>query len=165
MGREFSGEATWRRSRIVVPVASPAAGQDWSLVVPAGHLYHLISVYAVLVTSATVATRVPHLTFSDGVRVFLDVPPFASQVASLTRRYGWFEAATGDTTGLGISSGLPCLALQAAWQLAQSTEAIDAADQWSSVFVHVIDTTTRDNDVDLSTELPELVQVVNVITP
>lgn len=155
MGRSYSGETAWRRSRIVVPVASPAAGSDWSLTVPAGHVYRLVSIYGELVTSAAVATRVPFLTVSDGVSAFLKVPPFASQVASLTRRYAWFPESGGDATGLGIASPFPGLALVAGWSLAAATDLLDVADQWSSVRVCVEDTTVQDGSVDID-GLPDL---------
>ena len=162
MGAGISGEAAWRRSRIVVPVASPAGGADWSLTVPAGHVYRVASVMAQLATSATVATRVPFLTFSDGVQTFLQVAPFASQAASLTRLFSWFPESGGDTTAPGISSPMPSMTLQSGWRLGMATTAIDAADQWSGIYVLVMDTTVRSGAVDIDS-LPDL--IVEMVTP
>jgi hypothetical protein len=162
MGADISAEAAWRRSRIVVPVASPAAGADWRLTVPAGHVYRVASVAAQFVTSATVATRVPFLTFSDGNATFLQVPPFASQAASLTRQYAWFPESGGDTTAPGIATPMPLLALQAGWTIGVATTAIDTTDQWSAVYLLVLDTTVRAGDVDIDS-LPDL--IVELVGP
>lgn len=155
MAVPVSGETTWRRSRIVVPVATPAAGADWSLTVPAGHVYHLVSLYGQLVTSAAVATRIPRLSFTDGDSVFLDLPPFASQVASLTRRYAWAPAVSGTALGNSILSYLPDLDLPAGWTIASVTDLIDAADAWTSVKLLVRDLTVRGgaNDLDAMPDL------------
>lgn len=149
MGARLSGEAAWRRSRIVVPVVSPAAGVDWTFQVPAGHIYQLVSIYAQLVTSAVVATRIARLAFGDGVRTYLDVPPFATQVASLTRRYAWLVSPTGVAQGSGILSSMPEIAPQPGWTVASVTDAIDVGDQWSAIFLHVVDTTFKRGKVDL----------------
>lgn len=160
MTRGYSGEASWRRSRIVVPVASPAAGSDWALTVPAGHLYQLLAVSAQLVTSATVATRVARLQVSDGNAVFLDLPPTATQAASLTRRYAWAPHAPGLAIGSGILSFVPDLALQTGWKLQTTTDLIDATDAWTAIRVLVADTTVRDGAIDLDTLPDLLVEVV-----
>lgn len=156
MGRAISGEGAWRRSRIVVGVPQPAAGADWSVPVPAGHLWNVLSILATLTTSAVVATRIPRLIFGDGVATFLDVPPFAGEAASLTRRYVWVPAGQGYTTGNGILSPLPEVPLGTGWTLATTTDAIDVADQWSAIKLAVVDTTIRDGAIDIDT-LPDLV--------
>lgn len=159
MGGRVSGESAWRRSRIAVPVASPAAGADWTLTVPAGHLYQLLAVFATLTTSAVAATRIARLTLSDGVRTLADVPPISSQITTLVRRYLWLPAGQAYATGLGILSPLPDLTLAAGWTVGTTTDAIDAGDQWSGIFVHVLDVTARRGKLDLS-EYPDwLVEV------
>lgn len=162
MGHGISGESTWRRSRIVVPVASPAAGSDWSLVVPSGHVYRLLAVAAQLVTSAVVATRSVRLNVSDGVRTFLSVPPGATQAASLTRLYSWLPSVGFGAFGLAIGSNLPDLDLAAGWSIGTTTEAVDVGDQWSAVFVHVMDVTTRQGAIELD-GVPDM--IVSLVDP
>lgn len=157
---EVSGESVWRRSRITVAIPSPAAGADWSFAIPSGHVYRLLSVYAQLVTSAAVATRVARLAFTDGDRTFLDVPPFATQAASLTRRYAWAVSPAATAQGTGILSSLPEVELQAGWTIASVTDLIDVADQWSGIVLNVIDTTVRGGVRDLSAIPDLLVEVL-----
>lgn len=164
MGGRFSGETTWRRSRCAVPVVSPAAGADWSLVVPAGHVYRLRSVYAQLVTSAVVATRVADLIVKSGERTVLILPPFASQAASLTRQYAWFPEAGGDTTGNGVSTSIPGLDLPAGWSLGSSTALIDVADAWSGIMLLVDDLTVTGGPENLD-EAPDMVVALGAVLP
>lgn len=160
MGAPVSGEATWRRSRIALSVAAPAAGADWTLTVPAGHVYQLLSVFATLVTSAVAATRIARLLLGDGDSTFLDVPPFASQITTLTRRYAWIPAGQAYATGLGILSPLPDVELQAGWTLGTTTDAIDITDQWSAIRVNVIDLWERRGPIGLNAEPEARVAVV-----
>lgn len=153
---EYSGERPYRRSRVVIRPAAPAAGSDWSLTVPAGHLYHIVSVYASLVTSIAAATRVPNIVIGDGVGEFLRLPPFTSQLASLTRNYAWFAEAAGDTTGLGIATPIPELTLLPGWTVGVATDAIDVGDAWGNVRVHVVDTMFKGGPIDID-EAPELI--------
>ncbi|HTX52520.1 MAG TPA: hypothetical protein VMD08_03880 [Candidatus Baltobacteraceae bacterium] len=155
MGGEISGETPWRRSRQTLRPVSPAAGADWSVTVPAGHIYRLRSVLATLVTSAAVATRIARLTLNDGNGVFVDVPPFGTQAAGLTRRYLWLPSPAAVAQGNGILSSLPEFDLMAGWSLSTVTDAIDVADQWSAVAIGILDVTAKGGDVNLE-EFPEL---------
>lgn len=162
MAGRISGEGTWRRTRIVVPVTAPAAGADWSIAVPAGHLWHILAVLATLTTSGVAATRIARLIMGDGNATFADVPPFASQITALTRRYLWVPSGQGYATGLGILSPLPEAPMGTGWTIGTTTDAIDAGDQWTSIKLTVIDTTIRDGAIDLD-ELPDfLVSIVGV---
>jgi hypothetical protein len=155
MGERISGEAPWRRSRIVVRGSAPAAGADWSFLVPAGHVYRVVSLYARLVTDATVANRAVSLLASDGVATFLVIPPAAVQAASLTYDYAWWEHAPGALVGTGQGIPLVPLVLEAGWSLTASTALLKAGDAWGAPALAVIDTTVRDGAVDLGA-LPDM---------
>lgn len=156
MPHGISSESSWRRSRVTVAVPQPAAGADWTLTIPAGHVYRLLSLYAVLASSAVVATRVARLAFTDGARTFLDLSAGASQVASLTRRYAWLPSVGPSAVGSGILSALPDVALGAGWTIASLTDAIDVGDQWSAIVLNVLDTTARGGPADLD-DIPDMV--------
>lgn len=162
MGGRYSGESAWRRSRIVLPVASPAAGADWSLVVPAGHLYQLHSVFAILTTSAVVANRLPRLAVSDGVASFLELPAAAVQAASAVVRYSWAGEASSFVAGGSALGALVPLDLIAGWFLGPLTSLIDVGDQWSGIRVYVTDVTVRGGEADIGA-VPDL--VVEVAAP
>jgi hypothetical protein len=160
----YSSETAWRRTRQVVRGANPAAGADPSLTVEAGHLYRLLAVYAELVTDATAANRTPRLTISDGASVFLSIPPASSVPASTTARLAWIVGAAGYSSGDGQVMPLPELELQAGWQLALVTGAIQAADDYGALAAVILDTTARGGAVDL-VDLPDLrVEVVGGLT-
>lgn len=159
MDQELSALAKWRRSRVWVPGAQPAAGADWTVTVPAGHVYQVLSVAATLTTSAVVANRVPRLIYSDGVADFLTVPPFAVVPASTGMRLSWFPLALGLSTGVAESTSIPEVTLLPGGSLRSSTGLIDPGDQWTAVVLQVLDTTERRGPVSLE-EAAELSVVI-----
>lgn len=152
----ISAESTWRRSRIVVPVTSPAAGVDWQVGPPSGHVWRVLAIGATLLTSAAAATRSARLSFTNGDVPFLDIVASATHIASLTRRYVWLPVGAAYAAGSGIVSTIPETFLQAGWTIGTITDLIDVGDQWSSIFLSVIDTTVRSGPTDLDT-LPDLI--------
>jgi len=160
MTRAYSGEAPWRRSRIVVPVDEPAAGADWSLTVPAGHLYHLVAVYGILTTDANVANRRPFLGFTDGQVTYLTIPPVAAIAASTTEYLNWTEHGDAYNSAPCQMMGLPELTLEPGWTIAPTTVNVQVGDQWSSVALLVIDTMIRDGSIDIGGIPGLLVEVV-----
>jgi len=156
MGGRISGEAPWRRYRIVNQVASPAAGSDWSVAVPAGRIWRITSIVAKLVTSATVATRNPYLVVSDGTTNAVRVLPYASQAASLTGLYSWLTECSSTVVGNDQQNDIPELTLTAGWTIGTLTSGLAAGDQWSDIALFVLETLYRPGDIDIS-EVPELV--------
>lgn len=159
---DISGEDRWRRSRIVVSVPSPAAGADWSLAVPGGHTYQILTIAATLTTSAAVATRASRLLFGDGTASFLDLPASATQVASLARKYAWWPTAEPVAVGNAIEAAIPPLTLPAGWTVASATDLIDVADQWSGIKLAVIDTWARWGTIELDALPDILVGIVDL---
>lgn len=155
MGGFTSGEATWRRSRLAIPVPTPGAGAEWSLVVPAGYVWRVLAVAGTLTTSATVATREARLTLADATGVVLSLGVAATQAAGLATRYAW-TAGGGYAAGSSAGGTLPPdLSLEAGWTLASSTVNLDAGDAWSAVSLLVVQTTFVRGAVSAG-ELPEL---------
>jgi hypothetical protein len=155
MPSPISGQSPWRRYRRVVTVPQPAAGADWSLIVPAGSVYELVSVYGSLTTSAVVADRGARLQLGDGHATYLDLAPQAVQAASLTNRYAWAAGMSTFSADSGQVMGLPRLYLEPGWTLGSATDGIDVADQWSTVYALVLETVVRGGPVDLAM-VPEL---------
>lgn len=163
MGQIISGESAWRRTRRTFTGTAPAAGSDWTVTVPAGKVWRVLSVRASLVTSATVANRAPALTVSDGSAVFLTVPAPAVQAASLTGVFDWYEYASAQAVGNVQAAALPELIIPAGFVLASSTAAIAAGDQWSAPVVYVIETWDRRGPIELLDAAE--VQVVVLASP
>lgn len=156
MGSRISGEATWRRSRIVAPIASPAAGADFTIPVPSGHLWSLVSVFAQLVTSAVAGNRAPRFFVSDGIATWFLIPPAAVQGLTLTVTYCWHPFATPLSVGGAQAVAIPPLDLEPGWSFGVSTALLDAGDQWSGIRASLVDTTIRGSGVDLAS-IPTLV--------
>lgn len=130
------------RMRLVraIPVPTPAAGSDWSLTVPAGVIWQVLSVRAQLVTDAVVATRVPSLDFvtADGT-IVVRHPVDSTKVASVSAFFDWMvgygdHINEGGVVGLSMIADFPLLA---GWAVKTTTFAIDAGDQWSGITVAV----------------------------
>lgn len=114
--------------------ATPAAGAEVTVTVPAGVIWQLSSLYAVLTTSATVATRVPQLVIADADGKPLEQYGVANGLpASGTAIYNWIaglgvvEATSQDTSPLGT----PAPVLLPGWTIKTATGNLQAADQWT----------------------------------
>ena|SRR5437870_7986383 len=154
-----SGEAPWRRSRIVQGVASPAAGADWSATVPAGHLWRPFTVTAQLLTSAVVANRQPVLVLGDGTNPFAFLTAPAVQAASGTVIYTWANVDTFVSLGSRQVAALPDIELPPGWTIGVSTALLDVGDQWSAIRLGLIDTIERWGNLDVAAD-PDVVYVL-----
>ena len=126
-----------------VTIATPAAGANWSITVPAGASWTLNSVRATLATSAAVANRVPDLQIKDGSgNIVMDALAGVAQTASLTDVWNWSAgAATSTVLGATNTVGLPAgFKLNAGWVIQQATAGLQAADQWSGIALAVTET-------------------------
>lgn len=114
-------------------LGNPAAGADWASA--QGATRQLISVFAQLVTSATVANRLPALQVVDAAaHVVLKLPAAAVQAAGATETYVWgvslpFSSANNQNLtplpgGLVVANG---------WSIQTVTAALQAGDQWSAI--------------------------------
>jgi hypothetical protein len=149
----ISEERPWRRSRIVVPVAQPAVATDWSVPVPAGHVWHLLAVQALLTADANAANRVPVLQLSDEGLVVVSIPVAANITANQAITVCWALGSTSLAFGSNQALPLPSVDLEPGGSVAVSTAAKQAGDQWSAVRLWVLDTTVRGAPADLA-ELP-----------
>ena len=128
-----------------IQVGNPAAGADWSLSVPAGARWDLISASALFTSSVGVATRLPRLIVDDGTNTLFEAPAIFPQAASLAITQSWGAGAGGpvttdELTGGSVSSGLPNdFMLLAGWRVRSSTGAIQVGDQWSAISVSVLE--------------------------
>jgi len=117
--------------------AAPGAGVDWAFG-PLGNLHQIMrTIRARLVTSATVANRLVHLRILDaGGNIVCDVPPAFTQVASTTISYSWFPSAQAVQSDSSVSAPVPVeMRLAPSWSVATATTGIQAADQWSQIFL------------------------------
>jgi hypothetical protein len=142
------------RQRLVkeVPVASPAAGAEWSTVVPAGTTWELLSVQETLATSAVVANRVASVQVPDAsaARV-LRIAGGGLDAASLTTMET-FAAGLGTTENVSHHQAplpAPPAILPGGWQVGSLTTNIDVGDQYSAILVVVREWSTQNVQASL----------------
>jgi hypothetical protein len=116
--------------------ATPGAGIDFTLTVPAGKWWQLFAVYAVLAQGVT-QTPQPILFLDDGANAFMEsIGSTALQAISTTCAYSWAEGMvlTGQIgSGAGVHSNAPIpdgLVLPAGFRIRSTTLGIGANSQW-----------------------------------
>jgi hypothetical protein len=115
---------------------TPGVGVEVSETVPTGARWELISFMATLVTSATVANRVPSLVLDDGANVFARPSILVNETASTTWPNNWGQGYTAASTSLGgaVMSPLPVnVRLPSGGRIRTITAALQAGDQWNAV--------------------------------
>lgn len=136
-------------NRTVVAPGQPAAGSGFTYLLPESEVSQLYAVTFRLVTSATVATRVPTVTVTDGTGTPLAVIAAGkTQVASLTGDWtfavglgAWDAASTAV-----LSGGLPALPLGAGDSIVVGVNAIDTTDQLSRIRIVLLQESVRPDD-------------------
>lgn len=118
-------------------VGAPAAGADFVYTVPGSIRVRITSLSALLTTAVAAANRLPSIIIDDGANVVAMIPSGNTQAASLAEQYTWADscpqAALFDNK---VIAPLPSnLILKAGWRVRSNTTAIQAADQWSAVFI------------------------------
>lgn len=122
-------------------ITTPAAGADFTITVPNFMRWRIIGLRASFVTSASVATRAAILQFQSAANVMYNACAAATQAASLTLSYNWGAGVTtllapvGATT-LNVETAIPVDLWMGAGMIINSvTQNIQAADQWSLIFM------------------------------
>jgi hypothetical protein len=122
-------------------ITTPAAGADFTINVPNFMRWRIISLRATLVTSAAVANRAAILQFNNAGNVLYNACAANLQAASLTVGYSWGAGVTtllatvGATTPNAETSIPVDLTLSAGMTITSTTQNIQAADQWSAIFM------------------------------
>ena len=119
-------------SRVQAP-ANPAAGADWQT--NPNQASQLIAVTATLVTSATVANRLPALQLKDNAgHVLAQLPAQAVQAAGATIIYVWGQNQPYTVAnGLSLAPVPAGIVMAANWTVGTSTTALQVGDQWSAI--------------------------------
>lgn len=125
--------------------ADPAAGAEALVTVPANELWVPKAIRFTLVTSASVANRVPQVIIDDGTNELWSWRFGTAQTATLTRTY---RCELGVITELDRSSVLEMyapigdhLVLSAGYRIRTVTAAIQGTDDYGTPFV-VVDRST-----------------------
>lgn len=136
-----------QRLQKVIPVPSPAAGAEWTITVPAGVAWELVTILTRFVTSAVVANRLINLDVNDpdGNRIHrfgtaANVPASQTAVAPFEAGSGAFGTVTGQSNPLPS----PYLVLPAGYILRSNTALLDVGDQYNATFLTVREWSIRE---------------------
>ena len=113
---------------------NPAAGAEISETVPTGARWKLKSIKATLVPDATVITRVPNLSITDGAIEIAKIYSGLGALATILQTPLWTTCGYNSTTvASAIVAGLPNdLILMAGYKINTNTSAIQAGDDWGA---------------------------------
>lgn len=131
------------RGRLVnVAVATPAAGAEWSHVVPAGKRWRVRSITQRISTDATVANRQVGVVASAGAVQFAAANMQFNVTASSVIKF-FIPAGQGDASfrtnlgNLSAPSAFPDVDLVAGETIGSVTVALQAGDQYDQVVLRV----------------------------
>lgn len=124
-----------------VQVANPAAGADWTYTVPASSRNRIVSLSATLTAAAAVANRFVSLIIDDGANVVAVIPSGITLVATIVNTYT-FADSVPQTAAFDLKSAAPLpsnIILPPAYRVRVTTTNIQAADQWTNIWLHIHD--------------------------
>jgi hypothetical protein len=120
----------------VITGTDPAAGVAISESVPSGAIWEPLSIAALLVTDATVATRRPVLTVGDAFTLYGALTASDVATASQTKRFTWAVGAPMSAAGAGginVHQALPAgLFMDSAHVIRITAENLQAADDFGA---------------------------------
>ena len=136
--RDALGQMVLQRLVRQIPVAQPAAGSDWTVAVPQGVTWELISVMFTLATSAVVANRGVRIIVKDNNGVIStnfqapgNIAANANALVGLGQGYGDHLLTSGQYGPLPT----PAYPVPIGATILSSTSNLDAGDQYSSVVI------------------------------
>ncbi len=144
--------------QLVISLANPAAGADWSATVPPGVVWDVLALTSQLATSPTAGQRYALLVLGDGASTFLQIPNVGNWGASNTARVNYarnHDSLHDSATPDHAIAPLPSLRLMPGWTIGSLTTGLDAGDQWSHVVLLVLVTQLDDDATDLAVGLWE----------
>lgn len=121
--------------------ANPAAGNEVSITVPAGKYWTVETFKFVLVTSATVANRLPALSLDDGTTEFWRWRSTVAQTASLTWTYYFLASTDNEVNRSAVNEmyePLPAsLILGPGFRILTTTSGIQGTDDYGVPVLYV----------------------------
>lgn len=119
--------------------SDPAAGAEFTETVPANTRWRVISLLVSLVTSATVASRLPLFYVDDGATTVFVAAPSATQAASSTVSYLLSGIGVHGSLGgvMGVSLPLDDFYLSAGYRLGATTFSLQVGDNYGAPQLHV----------------------------
>jgi hypothetical protein len=122
-----------------ISVGNPAAGAEWSLTVPTNARWRVQAANSLFTASAGVANRVPECNLDDGANSFFIGEPNSVVVALGAPQVTFASTVpTAVANVADVTASIPSPAyLLAGHRINSRTLNIQAADQYSAIFVNV----------------------------
>lgn len=138
---EYLGDQVRLVERVpdVVQVATPAAGADWSIHVPNGELWDVLSIRGLLTASSQAANRAVNVIYTTGEVEYMRSAVGTLIVASKAAVVSFIaDISAPVAVGLTYQGALPPHKsyVPGGHYIKSATEAIDAGDQWSAVAIY-----------------------------
>jgi len=124
----------------VITLPAPDVGSEWSITVPGGYLWRLVSLYASFTTSSQTGYRQARLQIYAGdtliaeVKLCISLSPDYSATFLVTPTSSPAYVVVDDLYRTGIPRNL---LLSAGYRLASSTANIQTNDAWSNIILVV----------------------------
>jgi hypothetical protein len=119
--------------------ANPAAGADWTFTLLANQRLRLETLSAQLAAANAGVARAVELIVDDGANILLRVAANVTQAINTTAQYTVGALSTPSTivtTDMTINVPTPMI-LEPGWRIRTNTVNINAADQWSAIWLNV----------------------------
>lgn len=138
---EYLGDQVRLVERVpdIVPVPTPAAGADWSIHVPNGELWDVLSIRGTLTTSSDAANRVANVVYTTGEVEYFRSAAGTLIVASKVAQVSFIAGVSAPVAvGLTYQGALPPnkTYVPGGHFIRSATEAIDDTDAWTAVAIY-----------------------------
>jgi hypothetical protein len=125
----------------IVTGADPAAGQEFSVTVPTGEVWEVLSLEATLVTNATAASRYVQIIIDNGTTEFARVGSPVAQAASQTILYTaspLVGAMPSSAPSNAMVMNLPVQLLLPGYRVRSVTASLQTGDNWGAPVLYVV---------------------------
>lgn len=119
-------------------LSNPATGADWTFTVPAGESWVVQMIAAVLIASATVASRVPNLAPGPSTGAIAVLPQPTAVTAGQTIGMAWGVGLSAVTNGIRMSTSAPMVTIPPNGVVQSLTDNLQSGDRWIGIGIAVL---------------------------
>lgn len=124
---------------VLINIANPAAGNNFIQAVPANTRWIPISLRFVLTTSGVAGNRIVSIRADDGANIFAQTFETTNLTPGTAWQVSFGVQSPAFTVAAFVSAPLPQgIVLLPTYRIGSATNAIDAGDQYSAIYMQVI---------------------------
>jgi hypothetical protein len=130
-------------NHVEVPVAQPAAGADWSVVISSNDEVQLLTMRATLTTSVTVDNRAAHFQVVNPSGQIIHEIAMPAVAAGAAVTYSGVAGTGFYNTSLTVEDGILSIPLPNLWwpdnvTIRSKTTLLQSGDQWSGIYLSAL---------------------------